>query len=129
MMSFWQALTISLFSGGLAYAASTYCYLRYERRKEKLAILRALMGARHGLTPRGSAEAKERFLDALNSAFAVFHDSPSVVRALQDFKKHTGRSSDNVTQLLRRISEELKIDTRYLEDDFFDEPFTPNGGT
>jgi len=83
------------------------------------------MGNRHGLTPVGNAEAKARFFQALNTAFAVFNDSKPVVEALQDFKKHKGHASNNVTQLLRRMSQDLKIDTSYLEDDFFDEPFTP----
>ena len=93
--------------------------------KGKLSVLKESMGNRHGLTPAGSADANRRFFQALNTAFAVLHDSKPVVEALQDFKKHKNRASDNVTQLIRRMSQDLKIDTSYLDDDFFDEPFTP----
>lgn len=121
----WITILTALLSGMITFFVSTYFYIRHERRKEKLSVLKDLMGNRHGLTPAGNAEAKAKFFQALNSAFAVFHDSKPVVEALQDFKKHKNRSSDNVTQLIRRMSEDLKIDTSYLEDHFFDEPFTP----
>lgn len=121
----WLTILTALISGLVTLLVSTYFYVRHERRKEKLSILREIMGNRHGLVPAGNAEAKARFFQALNSAFAVFHGSKAVVEALHDFKKHKNRSSDNVTQLIRRMSEDLKIDTSYLEDSFFDEPFTP----
>ena len=121
----WPMIASSFFSGLAAYGISTYFYVRHERRKEKLLLLREIMGNRHGLTPGGNAEANAKFFETLNSAFAVFHDSSDVVKALHDFKKHKTRSADNVTQLIREISKDLKIDTSYLEDSFFDEPFTP----
>lgn len=121
----WVTILTALLSGLLTLFISTYFYVRHEQRKEKLSVLKELMGNRHGLTPAGNAEAKARFFQTLNAAFAVFHDSKPVVEALQDFKKHKNRASDNVTQLLRCMSRDLKIDTSYLEDDFFDEPFTP----
>ena len=121
----WITILTALLSGLITFFISTYFYIRHERRKEKLSVLKEIMGNRHGLTPAGNVEAKARFFQALNSAFAAFHDSKPVVEALQDFKKHENRSSDNVTQLIRRMSEDLKIDTSYLEDHFFDEPFTP----
>ncbi|VAW16772.1 hypothetical protein MNBD_BACTEROID05-1161, partial [hydrothermal vent metagenome] len=68
----WPTIIASLFSGLIAYAISTYFYVRHERRKEKLAILRELMGNRHGLTPGGNTEANARFFQALNATFAVF---------------------------------------------------------
>jgi hypothetical protein len=109
----------------VTFYVSTCFYIRHERRKEKLSVLKEIMGNRHGLTPSGGAEAKARFFQALNASFAVFHDSKQVVEALHDFKKYKDRASDNVTQLIRRMSQDLKIDTGYLGDDFFDEPFTP----
>ncbi len=121
----WVMILTALLSGLVTLFVSTCFYVRHERRKEKLSLLKELMGNRHGLTPAGNAEAKARFFQALNTAFAVFNDSKPVVEALQDFKKHKGHASNNVTQLLRRMSQDLKIDTSYLEDDFFDEPFTP----
>jgi len=124
----WVTILVALLSGLVTFFISTYFYVRHERRKEKLSVLKEIMGNRHGLTPVGNAEAKARFFQALNAAFAVFHDSKQVVEALQDFKKHKNRASDNVTQLIRRMSQDLRIDTSYLEDDFFDEPFTPGTG-
>jgi hypothetical protein len=121
----WVIILTALLSGLLTFFVSTYFYIRHERRKEKLSVLKEIMGNRHGLTPDGNAEAKARFFQALNGAFAVFHDSKQVVEALQDFKKHENRASDNVTQLIRRMSEDLKIDTSYLEDRFFNKPFIP----
>ncbi len=115
----------ALLSGLVTFFISTYFYVRHERRKEKMAVLKEIMGNRHGLTAGGNAEAKVRFFQALNATFAVFHDSKPVVEALQDFKTHKNQTSDNVTQLIRRMSQDLKIDTSYLEDSFFDEPFTP----
>jgi len=121
----WLTILLSLFSGIAAYAVSTYVYLRNERRKQKLRIFEELLGNRHGLTLAGGTEAHDRFIRALNASFAIFYQSKSVVEAIQDFKKYKERTADNVTQLLRSISEDLKIDTSYLDDDFFDEPFTP----
>lgn len=83
------------------------------------------MGNRHGLTGAGGEEAKIRFVEALNSAYVVFHKSPSVVEALNNFKKNKGQTGANVTCLLRGMLEGLKIDTSDLDDRFFDEPFTP----
>lgn len=55
----------------------------------------------------------------------LFHDSRPVLTAIQDFKKYPDRGSDNVTQLIRRMCEDLKIDISFLEDKFFDTPFVP----
>ncbi len=115
----------SLLSGLVACAVSTWFYTRHESKKEKLTIFHEIMGNRHGLTHEGNSESKARFFQALNSTYAVFHDSKVVVSALNDFKIHKGRDGDNVTQLIRRMAEDLKIDTSYLDDEFFKEPFVP----
>ncbi len=121
----WIIILASLLSGLVTFFISTYFYIRHERRKEKLFVLKEIMGNRHGLTLDGNADAKARFFQALNASFAVFHDSKQVVEALQNFKRHKNRAPANVTQLIRRMSENLKIDTSYLEDNFFEEPFIP----
>jgi hypothetical protein len=123
--SIWITILAALLSGLVTFFVSTYFYVRHEGRKEKLSVLKEIMGNRHGLTPAGNADAKARFFQALNAAFAVFHDSKQVVQALQDFKKYKNRAPDNVTQLIRCMSHDLKINTSYLDDDFFDEPFIP----
>jgi len=104
-MSSWAPILLSgllsaLLSVLLTWVLSTWWQMRQERRKEKLTLLREIMGNRHGLIP-------------------------GVIEALQNFKKHKNRTADNVTQLIRRMSEDLKIDTSYLQDAFFDEPFVP----
>ena len=119
----WVTILAALLSGLVTYFISTCFYVRHERRKEKFSVLKEIMGNRHGLTPAGNADANGRFFQALNASFAVFHDSKPVVKALQDFKRRKNRTSDNVTQLIRRMSEDLKIDASFLDDDFFDEPF------
>ncbi len=105
-------------SGLVTFFISTYFYVRHESRKEELALLKENMDNRHGLTPGGNAEVKTRFFQALNAVFAPFHHSKQVIEALQDFKTHKNRASDNVTQFIRRMSQDLKIDTSYLEDGF-----------
>jgi len=120
----WTPLLPALVSGLVVFGVSAYYQHRREVRKEKLAVLGALMGNRHGLTAAGGDEAKTRFFEALNSTYVVFHKSPSVVEALNNFKKNKGQTGANVTGLLRRMLENLKVDTSDLDDSFFEEPFT-----
>lgn len=121
----WTPLLSAIVSGLVVFGVSACYQHRREVRKEKLAALGALMGNRHGLTGAGGNEAKTRFIEALNSAYVVFHKSPSVVEALNKFKKNKSQTGANVTCLLRKMLEDLKIDTSDLDDSFFDEPFTP----
>jgi hypothetical protein len=121
--SFWIPIAGTLCSGVAVFVLSTYFHSRRERRKEKFDVLGRIMGNRHGLVANGNAEAKARFFETLNTVFVAFHDSKGVLAALQDFKTHKGRSADNVTQLIRRMSEDLGVDVSSLSDDFFDGPF------
>lgn len=120
----WAPLLSAIVSGLVVFGVSAWYQHRREVRKEKLAVLGALMGNRHGLTVAGGDEAKTRFIEALNSAYVVFHKSTPVVEALNNFKTNKGQSGANVTCLLRKMLEDLKIDTGDLDDSFFDEPFT-----
>ena len=121
----WPTIVAGLLSGLITFVISTYFYLRQERRKEKLALLRDVMANRHGLTSNPDPEAERRIFQALNAAFATFHDCKPVIEAIQNFKRHPTRASDNTTQLIRSMCKDLKIDTTFLEDSFFDEPFVP----
>jgi hypothetical protein len=121
--SLWIPIAGTLCSGVAVFILSTYFHSRRERRKEKFDVLGRIMGNRHGLVVNGSTEANARFFEALNTVFVVFHDSKSVLAALQDFKIHKGRAPDNVTQLIRRMCENLGVDVSSLSDDFFDSPF------
>lgn len=106
----WTPLLSAIVSGLVVLGVSAYYQHRREVRKEKLAVLGALMGNRHGLTEVGGEETKTRFFEALNSAYVVFHKSSPVVEALNNFKKNKGQTGSNVTCLLRRMLEDLKID-------------------
>jgi hypothetical protein len=121
----WVTFLAAVISGLFTFLVSTWFYMRHERRKEKLSILKEIMGNRHGISANGDAAAKARFFQALNTTYAVFHDSQPVIQALGDFKIHSNRAGDNVTQLIRRMSHDLGIDTSYLADEFFNEPFGP----
>ena len=121
----WVIILASLLSGLVTFFISTCFYIRYERKKEKLFVLKEIMGNRHGLTPAGDADAKARFFQALNASFTVFHDSKQVIEALHNCKRHPDQTAANVTQLIRSMCENLKIDTSRLKDNFFDEPFIP----
>ena len=77
------------------------------------------------LVPNGDNEVNREFFRALNEAFAVFEKSKKVIEAIKAFKVHSDKASDNVTLLAREICNDLKIDTSFLEDDFFSKPFVP----
>jgi len=100
-------------------------YIRHEERKQKLEVFRKLMANRHGLVPNGDPEINREFFRALNEAFAVFGKSKQVIVAIKAFKIHSDRASDNVIILAREVCKDLKIDTSFLEDEFFSEPFVP----
>lgn len=117
---------LSAVVSGLVVLGVSACYQhRRETRKEKLSILGSLMGNRHGLTEAGSEDSKARFIEALNSAYVIYHKSKPVVDAMSSFKRSKGQARNNVTLLLRRMMEDLGIDTSDLNDSFFDEPFMP----
>jgi hypothetical protein len=122
-------LVAGLFSGFVTFVVSTWVYMRRDRRKDKLALLREVMSNRHGLTPDGDTDARARFFQALNGAFAIFYDSRPVLEAVRDFRRHPSRAADNTTQLIRSMCKDLGIDTSFLEDAFFDEPFIAARGT
>ena len=120
-----SSLLSGLISGLIVCIVSTCLFIRHERRQQKLEVLRSLVGNRHGITPKGGKEANDRFFQALNEAFAVFHDSKGVIKAIQDFKIHPNKAADNTTHLIRRMCEDLKIDVSFLDDEFFSTPLVP----
>jgi len=88
----WQhivlTLVASLLSGVLAVAISTWYYRRHERRRTKLDTLTRLFGFRFDIVGMD-------FSRALNEIYVIFHDSPAVLRALQDFHQVTVARSVN----------------------------------
>jgi len=122
----WLTIIISLTSGLITFAISTWFYVRHEERKQKLEVFRKLMGNRHGLIASPDREVEREFFKALNEAFVVFGKSPEVLKAILNFKSYPNRASDNFTLLARSICSDLKIPDATIKDDFFNEPFIPN---
>lgn len=122
----WLTIIISLTSGLLTFAISTYFYIRYEERNQKLQVFRALMANRHGLIVNPDPDVKRDFFRALNEAFVVFGNSPDVISSINNFSIYKDRAPDNVIILSRAICNDLKINVASLNDDFFTKPFTPN---
>ena len=122
----WLTIIISLTSGLITFAVSTWFYVRHEERKQKLEVFRKLMGNRHGLIASPDREVQREFFKTLNEAFAVFGKSPDVLKAILNFKSYPDRASDNFTLLARSICSDLKIPDATIKDDFFNEPFIPN---
>jgi hypothetical protein len=121
----WLSILSSLASGLITYAISTYFYLRYEERKQKIEVFRQLMATRHGLVADHDPEVNREFFKALNESFAVFGKSPTVLESIMNFKNHPNRASDNFTLLARAICNDLKIPNVTIKDEFFNEPFVP----
>lgn len=119
----WLTVSLSLASGLVTFAISTWFYVRHEERKQKLEVFRGLMGSRHGLVEKPDSEVKREFFKFLNEAFVVFGKSPRVIECLKNFKEFPGRSGDNFALLARAICNDLRIPDSTLKDDFFNEPF------
>lgn len=123
-MSWQQALVTivaSLLSGLLAVAVSTWHYRRHERRQAKVDTLTRLMGFRFDLRGR-------EFSRALNEIFVVFHDSPEVLRALQEFHEVIVASqgklaNDKLVALLKAMCRGAGIDPASVNDSFYLQPF------
>jgi hypothetical protein len=121
----WLTIIISLTSGLVTFAISTWFYVRHEERKQKIEVFRNLMGNRHGLTKTPDPDVKREFFKALNEAFVVFGKSPEVLKTIMNFKIYPDRASDNFTLLARAICSDLKIPDSTIKDEFFNEPFVP----
>ena len=82
----WLTVLLSLASGLVTFSVSTWFYIYYEERKQKLEVFRALMGSRHGLVESADPEVKRKFFMFLNEAFVVFGKSPCIIECLKNFK-------------------------------------------
>ena len=125
MNSIWLIIIASLLSGLIGAILSSYLYLKHEKRKQKFDILRRILGNRWAIAKgqEGKAEhAREEFFVALNEAIAVFHDSTSVIDALDRY--HEDSSNDNFIRLFKAICKNLRVSYE-LNDSFFETPFTP----
>ena len=122
----WLTVILTLASGLVTFFISTWFYVRYEERKQKLDVFRGLMANRHGLIEGPDPDVKREFFKSLNEAFVVFGRSPEVMETILNFKVHKNRASDNFTLLARAICADLKIPDSTLKDEFFNEPFVPH---
>lgn len=62
----------SLLSGIIGVGISTWYYRRYESRKQKIELLRKIVGFRFALTEKTSPEAKAQFLVLLVKSLFYF---------------------------------------------------------
>ena len=112
----------SISSGILGVAISTYYHNKMEKKKWKIHILEQLIGNRNDVQG-------EKFTEAINSVFVVFHDSKEVLIALKEFHQVTlgARTKDQANQklldLFKAMCKDLKVDTEPLTDNFFLQPF------
>lgn len=126
LVAIMYTVIVVVLSGVTATFVSHYLHRRYEGRREKLAVLKQLMANRYALSENAKRDstARHEFMKALNVAFILFYDSKPVTDAIIAFKNETGNTAAKTTKLLRRMCEDLSIDTSSLDDDFFEQPFS-----
>jgi hypothetical protein len=108
----------SLLSGIIGVVISTIYYRRYERRKEKVELIKQLFGNRYNLNG-------DKFSEALNNIMIIFNDSSDVLEKLKSF--HNIVSSNNKTNetvnsalidLFKALLKNVRIDFKGLNDTF-----------
>ena len=122
-----------LFSGSVGVGISAWYYRRYEKRKQKYEVLRRIVGYRFVLVESKTFEVDMKtpevvaqFFSALNEVMVIFHDSPEVIKALQDFHrdlKVPNRPNDNLVTLIKKMCKVLDIKNTELNDEFLLRPF------
>lgn len=121
-MQWTNILIPSLLSGLLGVIISTWFHEKNEKRKWKISLLEQLLGNRHDIVG-------ERFTEALNRVFVVFHDSNDVVLALKAFHevtmgiRTTEQSNQKLLDLFKAMCKDLSINPQNLTDNFFLQPF------
>lgn len=113
------AIAISaLLSGVVGVVISNWYHARAEKRKLKLAVLHQLMGNRNYLVG-------QKFTEAINNVFVVFHDSQTVLSELKIFHAFVISSvskeqlNNQLLKLFKAMCADLKIDIAQLDDSFF----------
>jgi hypothetical protein len=108
----------ALASGLLGVLISNWYYQRSEIRRQKLRILRQLLGNRNDL--QGQA-----FTEAFNVLFVVFHDSSEVKQAIRHVHEviigNRGQEVVNqgLLELFKAMCKNLGIKTEPLNDTYF----------
>lgn len=113
----------SLISGLIGVILTNIIYIRNEKRKLKMSIIKQLIGNRYDLL-------SEEFTEALNAIFIVFYDSVEVITALKEFHTDTMNShrttevsNQKLLDLFKALCKEMNIDPKPLNDNFFMQPF------
>ena len=125
LTSFWVTIIASLLSGLIGVILSSCFYLRYENRKQKFDTFRRLLANRFAIAEgqeNNSERSRDEFFAALNEMVVVFHDSTTVLHALNTY--HENKSQDNLLRLFKAICKSLRVSYEF-NDSFFQKPFTP----
>lgn len=111
----------SLISGVLGVIISTIYYKKAERRKEKINLVKQLLGNRFDLNG-------DKFSEALNSIVIVFYDSSTVINRLKVFhdllsdnipNRNPEIIDDALIDLFKALVEDVDLGTKELNDNFF----------
>ena len=102
-----------------------YVQAQLDQRETKRDVLRRFAGNRHVLATGGPQPppSGEPFV-ALNEAFVVFADDPTVLTALEDLRRGA-RSSEDIVALIKRMATAARVPIP-LDDAFLGEPFFYN---
>ena len=109
----------SLCSGLVGICVSTYFYVRYERRKDKLNTLRGVIGNRYDLQG-------DEFSRAINEIVVIFAGSPKVMKALAEHhEKVVGEhnSEDALLKLFKAMCDDVRLVYNEFNDSFFLKPY------
>ena len=118
-------LSSGLLGAIVAIIGTNMHHRRHEKRKWKLELLKQLLG-------NGNNASGEKFVEALNSIFVVFHGSVKVEMALKAYHDNLlGSSTSDLTNqklldLFKAMCKDLNIDTKVLSDTYFLKPFNSN---
>ena len=117
-MWYWVVIS-SLLSGSVGVGISIWYYRQNENKRTKIQVLQQLLGNRYNL--KG-----EKFTEAINQVFIVFHDCPEVLISLKAFFEAIGAFPRNeqiddqrLLDLLKSMCNEVNIDPKPLTDNFF----------
>jgi hypothetical protein len=122
------ALCSGLLSGLLGVVISNRYFQRNEIRRAKLLVLQQLLGKRHCLLPDVTDRGiEQKFTEALNQVFVVFHDCREITSALKEFHEavmnpaqhNTNLLNQKLLDLFKAMCKHLNIDTAPLNDNFF----------
>jgi len=112
-------LIAALLSGLVGVGVSTWYHQRNEIRRAKLQVLQQLLGNRNDI--RG-----QKFTEALNQVFIIFHDSQDVLLALKPFfeviispQKNPALTDQKLLDLFKAMCKNLKINPATMTDNFF----------